>query len=470
MSVAKKQRKNGAVVHYVVTTWQGKRVWEKSGKDAREAARLDRRRIAEVAAGTYQPSPTAGLTVGTYAERWLAARTNAFAENEERFYRLHVLGRSPWFARQRLDDVRPVHIKRLVDELAKPYVNAKGKPAKLSVKSVSLAYGVVTGIFRDARLAEHIDHDPCILPPGTIRRGITKRRLPYSAEEARAMLSPALPIDRRVLAGLALMTGMREGEIAGRRWRDIDDGPSTLSALTVASQYQDLPLKTDRAGDTHPRAVPILPELAALLTEWWRSWELYYLRPPTLDDFILPHRDTLESHSKSSLYKAWRRACVGAGVTNRSLHSTRHTFISMARRGGARKDVLERVTHNAQGDVVDTYTHWDWAPLCEAVLCLPAAMSVDVQVDAARVRPVITAPAPGLEPRGRVGRTKEPAGKRGKRSRAVDAAIPEGSTWTDAEGSARLRPGLASADPFPYFVERGLYDVLEQAEAAGWEG
>ena len=29
-----------------------------------------------------------------------------------------------------------------------------------------------------------------------------------------------------------------------------------------------------------------------------------------------------------------------------------------------------RVTHNACGDVVDGYTHFDWAPLCEAVLCL----------------------------------------------------------------------------------------------------
>jgi integrase-like protein len=47
----------------------------------------------------------------------------------------------------------------------------------------------------------------------------------------------------------------------------------------------------------------------------------------------------------------------------------RHTFITIARREGARKDVLERITHNAHGDIVDQYTHWDWAPLCEAVSC-----------------------------------------------------------------------------------------------------
>ena len=45
-------------------------------------------------------------------------------------------------------------------------------------------------------------------------------------------------------------------------------------------------------------------------------------------------------------------------------------MITWARRGGARKEVLERVTHNATGDIVDHYTHFDWFPLCEAILCL----------------------------------------------------------------------------------------------------
>jgi hypothetical protein len=59
-----------------------------------------------------------------------------------------------------------------------------------------------------------------------------------------------------------------------------------------------------------------------------------------------------------------------------SLHSTRHTFITWARRGGARSDVLEVVTHNAAGKMIDQYTHWDWEPLCDAVACLNYASGV----------------------------------------------------------------------------------------------
>ncbi|MFC1643416.1 hypothetical protein ACFL5O_12175 [Myxococcota bacterium] len=36
---------------------------------------------------------------------------------------------------------------------------------------------------------------------------------------------------------------------------------------------------------------------------------------------------------------------------------------SLARRDGARQDVLERITHNAAGDIMDRYTAFDWEPL-----------------------------------------------------------------------------------------------------------
>lgn len=48
-------------------------------------------------------------------------------------------------------------------------------------------------------------------------------------------------------------------------------------------------------------------------------------------------------------------------------------MITWARRGGARPDVLEKITHNAAGRIIDQYTHWDWEPLCQAVLCLDYA-------------------------------------------------------------------------------------------------
>jgi len=45
-------------------------------------------------------------------------------------------------------------------------------------------------------------------------------------------------------------------------------------------------------------------------------------------------------------------------------------MISAARSSGARSDVLEQITHNARGAIIDVYTAWEWPALCEAVSCL----------------------------------------------------------------------------------------------------
>src|SRR5689334_1568428 len=107
---------------------------------------------------------------------------------------------------------------------------------------------------------------------------------------------------RRVFLWLAFYTGMREGEICGRRWRDWVRDSLPLGALLCTSQYDDRPLKGDDAdsGDTRPRVIPVHRELAAVLDDWWNSgWEVVYGRTPTEDDFIYPNRFEPErSHSK----------------------------------------------------------------------------------------------------------------------------------------------------------------------------
>jgi hypothetical protein len=99
-----------------------------------------------------------------------------------------------------------------------------------------------------------------------------------------------------------------------------------------------------------------------------------------------------------------------------TLHATRHTFITLARRGGARAEVVEQISHNARGTIVDHYTHWDWEPLCEAVLALqlprslapqPADQATDVAALVAKMLPrppkgllfpMKVVEAPGIEP------------------------------------------------------------------------
>lgn len=371
MSVVPRQRKNG-IVYYVANKWHGSVVFERSGTDKREAARRDSRMKREIAAGTFVPQKTGASTVGSFAREWFGRRKVRTVENEEALYENHVVRRCAWFTKLRLEDVRPSHMIRLVDELAMDYVNARGVPSDLAPKSVALIYGIFKTMFRDARIAELMDSDPCVLPSGKLsRKAKTKRRAYGAADAVHLSTGEEIPWDRRVFNALAFYTGMREGEICGRRWRNLDLNSEPLACLTVDTQYDDRPLKTDDNDTERPRKVPVHPALLSVLKEWRAvGFELVYRRPPREEDFIVPRRDTEGNHTKSSAYKGWRRSCDETGVENATLHSTRHTFITQIRRGGARGEVTEKITHNALGAMIDQYTHWEWAPLCAAMLCL----------------------------------------------------------------------------------------------------
>lgn len=55
------------------------------------------------------------------------------------------------------------------------------------------------------------------------------------------------------------------------------------------------------------------------------------------------------------------------GLRKRRQHDARRSFITLARSDGARKDVLEWVTHGPRGDIVDLYTTLPWEALCAEV-------------------------------------------------------------------------------------------------------
>jgi integrase len=374
MAIAPRKQKGGTV-YRVANRVNGKMCFERVGKDKREAQRRDAAMKREIASGTYRPQHRTGeVTVASEADSFFAARKNRTADDELRNYELHVLGRCAWFTELRLTDVRPRHTAKLVDDLELPYEDESGEPRTLAPKTIANIIGTLHTMFQKALLDDRVLTNPIVLERGRLKRAPRVPKAPYSTADLTKVLLCAAPVDARAWAAMAIYTGMREGEVCGRRWRDWDPAAAPLGCLTVLDQYDGQPLKTDR-----PRKVPVHRDLAELLT-WWRAtgWELVFCRPPLPEDWICPSRVLVGPHTRSGAYKSWARTLQAAGVANMGPHAARHSFITHARRGGAAKDVLEQVTHNARGDIVDQYTHWDWDPLCEAVACFPTLIPGDI--------------------------------------------------------------------------------------------
>ena len=56
---------------------------------------------------------------------------------------------------------------------------------------------------------------------------------------------------------------------------------------------------------------------------------------------------------------------LGIYQRGRLTHGLRRWFISACRNASARREVIELMTHNAKGEVIDAYTSWEWSTLCD---------------------------------------------------------------------------------------------------------
>jgi integrase len=237
---------------------------------AASAERLEEHRKREVKAGTYEPQFLGPTKVGTWLAYYMPLRKNRSAENEQALIEAHVLT-VEWFVAMDIKTVRPKHILRLVE--------AMRSAGKLAEKSIATVYSIVHGAFKRALFEDVISDDPCILPPKTIKWKSRNKRTPYTRSEAHALTTSAkVTLATRVWNTLAFYTGMRKGEICGRRWRDWARDARPLSALSVHSQYDDQPLKGDDDDQTLPRLVPVHPALEDTLRYWWsEGFEFVYL-------------------------------------------------------------------------------------------------------------------------------------------------------------------------------------------------
>jgi integrase len=335
-------------------------------KARRKLARTEASVAAEVARGTLgacgaQPQREAEpLTVAAYAAEWNARRIKVdivTATDDAARLRDHAL---PELGELPLWGVRPHHIRDLVLSL---------RGGKLAPRTVRHVYGALHTMFKDAVVDELVDTNPCVLKRGDLPKNTDKDPTWRAGALFRLLVSSdrVVPEDRRVLYALQGLAGLRFGEAAALRWRLFDRTRRPLGMLLVASSYNTTKKSEKRVKTDRPREVPVHPVLAEVLDAWWAGgWEAMMERPPTGDDLIVPSRKG-EFRSRHHGLKKFRKDCERLGLRLRRQHDLRRTFISLARADGARKDVLERVTHGPRGNIMDQYTELPWSLLCEEV-------------------------------------------------------------------------------------------------------
>lgn len=319
-----------------------------------------------LAAGKDAGADLGPLTVAGYLPRWIESRKRLTAEWSKDQQRMtdHVV---PVIGKMRLDAVRPRHLVELFAKLRQTH----------APRTVHNIYSVVRAFFKTAGKSDLISGSPCTLDVQDLGKKVDKvkgwrAKAVYARAEVEQLLAdPRVPFDRQVFIALQVIGGMRHGEAAPLTWADYDTELEPLGMLLLTKSNEREGLKVGEI-----RVVPVHPTLAAMLAEWRLSgWPAMMGRTPKPADLMVPLPKSQKGEAGRmrkpvGSLKKLHRDLDTLGLRNRRGHDLRRTFISLARGDGARKDIIQRITHKPPAEVMEGYTTFEWEVLCQEMLKL----------------------------------------------------------------------------------------------------
>ncbi len=223
----------------------------------------------------------------------------------------------------------------------------------LSSKTVQNHLNFLHGIFAFAMKRGWATANPVALVDRPRASRYAHRRIRFlQPEELEAVLRAVpddhLGVDRASALPRAAMTGLRQGELLGLRWLDVD---WTASRVRVADSYTrgrvrlaEVPPRPLRPDGRPPgrRARAPLPALALSRRRRPR------LLPPATGNVLDP----------SKLRKRFGRALARAGVRRITFHELRHTFGTQMAAAGAPLRAIQEWMGHADAKTTEIYAHY----------------------------------------------------------------------------------------------------------------
>jgi integrase len=264
-------------------------------------------------------------------------------ESYERLLRLHVV---PAIGYLKLKVLSPPHIRRLYGEKL---------DAGLSPRTVQYAHVVLQRALKAAVNDGLIPRNPCeaVDPPQVLREEIR----PLARDQVRALLGAAAGDRLEALYVVAVHCGLRQGELLGLKWEDVDLEARTLPVRRTLSKGEFAAPKTAkgrRSVSLTPTAVEALKRHSERQAkEMVKAGTLYRDRGLVFASLV---GTPLSRHNLTRSFKA----LLGRAGLPRAVrfHDLRHTCATLLLgKGFNGKFVQELLGHAAIAVTLDTYSH-----------------------------------------------------------------------------------------------------------------
>ena len=230
---------------------------------------------------------------------------------------------------------------------------------KLSARSVHYHHRILKQSLKYAVRQGYLGRNPCELVDPPKPRQKPMRTL--TPEEVETLLDKASDSRCYPVIYTAISTGLRQAELLGLRWRDIDpDIMLSISVSRVLYKRRGVCEFKEPKTNHSRRLVSMTPKLAAFLREYRLECRSLYCelgKELTLDDLVFGNIEG-KPLDPGVLSHTFGRIAKQAGLKNVRFHDLRHTFASlMLLRGAKPKVISEALGHSSVAFTMDVYSH-----------------------------------------------------------------------------------------------------------------
>jgi len=304
--------------------------------------------LASLDKGVY--TPPGRLTLAEHLHNWLEGyvKTNCSQRTLDGYQSIIERHLIPALGNTQLKHLHPQAIQAYYGKAVE----------KLSPRTVAKHHRLLSQALKYAIRQGYLGRNPCDLVDSPSWKGKPMRTL--TPGEVEVLFDVAQDSFYYPVYYAAVSSGLRQAELLGLRWRDLDLDLLSISVSQVLYKRRGVCQFKEPKTAHSRRRVAMTPKLALFLRECRTEREAIYRelgKELTLDDLVFTYPDG-RPLDPSILSHDFAAIAARAGLKGVRFHDLRHTFASlMLLRGAKPKVISEALGHSSVAFTMDVYSH-----------------------------------------------------------------------------------------------------------------
>lgn len=228
----------------------------------------------------------------------------------------------------------------------------------LGAKTIRNAFNNLNAALKKAVVLRMLPYNPCV---GTVLPKLKRPKVNvYNAAEIQQLLKATHGTTLYLPVVLAVLTGMRRGEVCALKWSNVDFEKKLIHICENRVHGEKEVIEKAPKSEAGNRKIPISRELATILSaarmQYYNDAAAY--GPAFRDLSYVLHNEDGTPYHPDSLTKMWRVFMENSGLRHIRFHDLRHSNATALIAAGVNpKTVQQLLGHSDVTITLNTYTH-----------------------------------------------------------------------------------------------------------------